>query len=348
MLPRLKEKYLELKNVYSKVLQYEVYKLFSNLKALAQLKHKGKKAGKLRFKGKGWFKTICYNQSGFKLVKTGKRLDRLHLSKIGDIPMRIHRGIDGSIKQIIIKKYNSGKWYACISFEADNEMEQKPIQNAVGLDMGIKHFLTDSDRKQIENPHYLKEPLKKLKKEQHRLSRKKKKSKNREKLRIKVAKVHEKIINQRNDVLYKLSRYYVNNYNPIAIENLNVKGMVKNHHLAQSISDVAWSTFNQMLSYKAENAGKIVVKVNPRNTTQRCSGCGRIVKKSLAVRTHKCPYCGLVAHRDYNSAIDILKSGLEKIPQGLREFTPVELGPLRKLETISASLIVEAGSHFQN
>jgi putative transposase len=103
-----------------------------------------------------------------------------------------------------------------------------------------------------------------------------------------------------------------------------------------------------MLSYKAENAGRIVVKVDPRNTTQRCSRCGRIVKKSLAVRTHKCPYCGLEIERDYNSAIDILKLGLEKLPQELRKVTPVEIEPLQKLEPISASSVVEVGSHFQN
>jgi putative transposase len=130
----------------------------------------------------------------------------------------------------------------------------------------------------------------------------------------------------------------------IAIENLNLKGMARNHKLAQSISDVSWSTFAQMLSYKAENAGRIVIKVDPRNTTQRCSRCGRIIKKSLAVRTHRCPYCGLVVHRDYNSARDILRLGLEKLPQGLREFTPVEIEPLQKLEPISASSVVEAGN----
>jgi putative transposase len=134
----------------------------------------------------------------------------------------------------------------------------------------------------------------------------------------------------------------------IAIENLNVKGMARNHHLSSSISDVAWNKFAQMLSYKAENAGRIVIKVDPRNTSQRCSGCGRIIKKSLAVRTHRCPYCGLELDRDYNSARDKLKLGLEKLPQGLREFTPVELEPLQELETIPASLIVEAGSHLPN
>jgi putative transposase len=120
--------------------------------------------------------------------------------------------------------------------------------------------------------------------------------------------------------------------------------MLRNHKLSLSISEVAWNKFAEMLAYKAGNVSKLVVRVNPRNTTQRCSRCGGIVKKSLAVRTHRCPYCGLELDRDYNSAPDVLKLGLEKLPQGLREVTPVEIGPLRELEPIPASLIVEAGS----
>jgi putative transposase len=345
-LPKLKEKYPELKQVYSKVLQHEVYRLFSNLRALAQLKKNGKKVGRLRFKGKGWFKTFTYNQSGFELRKTGKRWDRLWLSKIGAIPIRVHREIDGNIKQIVIKRYNSGEWFAWGSVESENESEQKPIQKAVGLDVGLEHFLTDSDGKQIENPHHLKKTQKRLKRRQKKVSRKEKDSENRNKQRMRVASLHERVTNQRDDFLHKLSRYYVDHYDLIAIEDLNIRGMLRNHKLSSSISDVAWNKFAEMLAYKAGNAGKLVVRVNPRNTTQRCGRCGRIVKKSLAVRIHRCPYCGLVAHRDYNSAIDILKLGLEKIPQGLREFKPVELGPLRELEPIPASSIVEAGSHL--
>jgi putative transposase len=345
-LPKLKEKYPELKQVYSKVIQHEVYRLFSNLRALAQLKKNGKKVGRLRFKGKGWFKTFTYNQSGFELRKTGKRLDRLCLSKIGAIPIRVHREIEGNIKQIMIKRYNSGKWYACVSAEAENEPEQKPIQKAVGLDVGLEHFLTDSDGKQIENPHHLKKPLKRLKRRQKKLSKKEKDSENRNKQRMRVASLHERVTSQRDDFLHKLSRYYVESYELIALEDLNIRGMLRNHKLSSSISDVAWNKFAEMLAYKAENACKLVVRVSPRNTTQRCSRCGRLVKKGLAERTHRCPSCGLELDRDYNSAIDILKSGLEKIPQGLREFTPVEIGPLRELETIPASSIVEAGSHL--
>jgi putative transposase len=156
MLPKLKEKYPELKEVHSKVLQHEVYGLFSNLRALAQLKKNGKRVGRLRFKGKGWFKTFTFNQSGFELRKTGKRLDRLWLSKVGDIPIRIHREIEGNIKQIVIKRYNSGEWWGCVLVESENKPEQRPIQKAVGLDVGLEHFTTDSDGKQIENSHHLK------------------------------------------------------------------------------------------------------------------------------------------------------------------------------------------------
>jgi putative transposase len=345
-LPKLKEKYPELKEVYSKVLQHEVYRLFSNLKALAKLKEKGKKVGRLRFKGNGWFKTFTYNQSGFELRKTGKRLDRLHLSKIGDVPIRIHRELEGSIKQIVIKKRNSGKWYACVSVEAGNKPEQRPIQEAVGLDVGVEHFTTDSDGKQIENLHHLKKTLKRLKRRQKKLSRTEKDSNRRNKQRIRVASLHERVTNQRDDFLHKLSSYYVESYDLIALEDLNIRGMLRNPHLSSSISEVAWNKFTEMLAYKAENAGKLVVRVSPRNTTQRCSRCNRLVKKSLAERTHRCPYCGLELDRDYNSAINILKSGLEKLPQGLREFKPVEIGPLRELETIPASSIVEAGRHL--
>jgi putative transposase len=185
-----------------------------------------------------------------------------------------------------------------------------------------------------------------LKRRQKKLSRKEKDSENRNKQRIRVASLHERVTNQREDFLHKLSRYYVDRYDFIAVEDLNIRGMLRNHKLSSSISDVAWNKFAETLAYKAGNAGKLVVRVSPRNTTQRCSRCGGIAKKGLAERTHKCPYCGLEFDRDYNSALDILKFGLEKLPQGLREFTPVELGPLRKLETISASSIVEAGSHL--
>ncbi|MDI6902460.1 MAG: transposase [Methanocellales archaeon] len=207
--------------------------------------------------------------------------------------------------------------------EDERKVEEKSIQRAVGLDMGITHFVTDSDGVQIENPHCLKKTLKKLRKEQRKLSRKKKGSKNRDKQRVKVAKVHERIVNQRNDFLHKLSRYYVDSYDLIVMENLNVKGMVRSH-LARSISDVAWSAFAGMLSYKAGNAGKIIVKVNPRGTSQ-------IYK-----------YGEL--DRDYNASLNVLERGLEKVGMGQTEYTPVDIEPLRHID---ASSVVEAGSSLR-
>ncbi|MDI6806591.1 MAG: RNA-guided endonuclease TnpB family protein, partial [Candidatus Aenigmarchaeota archaeon] len=187
----------------------------------------------------------------------------------------------------------------------------------------IKHFLTDSDGLQIENLN-LDKFYKRVGREQKKLSRKEKDSRKREKQRIRVAKLHEKIVNQREDFLHKLSRYYVDNYDFIAVEDLNIKNMVRNHYLSKHISDVSWRRFVGMLSYKAENAGKVVVKVDPRGTSQEYK-FGKLDK-------------------DYNASLNILKRGLEKLGMGQAEFTPVETRPL----PIRASSVVESGSSLHS
>jgi putative transposase len=315
-LPKLKREKLELNRVYSKVLQVVLYQLYSNLKALSQLKKNGKKVGRLRFKGKGWFKTFIYNQSGFKIIKTGKRLDLLRLSKIGNIPIRIHRKIKGNIKQVIIKRHNSGKWFVCICVEEEMQVEKKDLQTAIGIDVGIKHFLTDSDGRQIENPRFNEKTLQRIMVVQHWLSRRRKGSKNREKQRIKLAKLYEKLVNQRDDFLHKLSRFYVNNYSLIAVENLNIKGMVRNHNLAGKILDASWGKFLQLLESKAERAGTQVVRVNPRGTSKE--------------------YRFGNLDRDYNASLNILMRGWGS-PEAPAEMKPLPVG-------IPARLIIEAGS----
>jgi len=317
-LPSLKRDKPELKNINSKVLQMVLYQLYSNLKALSQLKKSGKKVGKLRFKGKGWWKTFCCNQSGFKITKTRKRLDILHLSKIGDILIRVHREVKGKIKQVIIKRHSSGKWFACICVEQEIQIEKRNVRSVVGIDVGVKHFLTDSDGRQIENPKFYEKTLKRIEVAQHWLSRRQKGSRNREKQRVKLAKLIEKVVNQRDDFLHKLSRFYVENYDLIATENLNIKGMVRNHNLAGRILDASWGKFLQMLSYKAENAGGMVVKVNPRGTSKEYK-FGNL-------------------DRDYNASLNILMRGWDS-PK-----TPVEMGPLRELTQVPVSSVVEAGS----
>lgn len=312
LIVKLKEEMPKLKQVYSKVLQMINYQLWSNIKALANLKKNGKKIGRLRFKG-NWFKTMNFNQSGFKLK--GKKLI---LSKIGEVPIKLHRKINHKVKGVIIKHEGSGKWHAI--FQVENTSNLLPKTNrAVGIDVGLKHFLTDSEGRRVENPCFYRRTLERMKIVQHWLSKKKKGSKNREKQRIKLAKLHERLVNQRNDFLHKLSRFYVNNYDFIAVENLNISGMVRNHNLAQKILDASWGKFLQILSYKAENAGKIVMKVNPRGTSKGFK------------------YGEL--DRDYNASLNILERGLSGLG---RPWVPAEAEPL--LVEIPASSIIEAGS----
>jgi putative transposase len=188
--------------------------------------------------------------------------------------------------------------------------------------MGIKFFLSDSDGRQIENPKFYTHTLERIKKEQRKVSKKKKGSRNRKKQIIRLGKLHQRLTNQRDDFLHKLSRFYVDTYDLIAVEDLNVKGMPKNHHLAPSILDASWSKFSGLLSYKAASAGRIMIKVNPRGTSKE----------------HK---YGAEIDRDYNASINILERGL--LGQGL-PFVPCEVEPLRKLTFVPASSIVEAGS----
>ena len=314
------------KQLHSKAMQYECYRLFSNLRALAKTKGK-RKVGRLRFKGKGWFKTFTYNQSGFKLINNGKRHQTLWLSKIGDIPIRCHRNIKGNIKQITIKRQQSGKWFASICEERKEEIKQVKIKKIVGIDLGLTDIVWDSDNDKIENPRHLKKQADKLVHLQRKMSKKKKKSNNRNKWRIRLARQYEKLTNSRDDFLHKTSRYYVNKYDAIGMEDMPITNMVHNHKLSKSILDSCWGRFRQFVSYKAENAGKLYVPVDYKGTTQRCSQCGETVKKELWNREHKCK-CGFVAPRDYNSALEIRRLCLLEIRQELPKSTLAEMEAL--------------------
>ncbi len=310
-IPKLKEQYPELNEIYSKTLQYECYRLFSNLRALSRLKKNGKNIGCLRFKGKDWFKTFTYNQSGFVLEIKNRKYNKLHLSKIGSLSIRTHRIINGEIKQVQIKRECSGKWFALLCIHKREEKPRVKTNKQIGLDLGTINFIYDSDGNHINHPKFLNKSLKKLAAEQRKLSKKKKGSSNRIKQKIRVAKVHEIICNQRNDFLHKLSRKYVNNYDFMAAEDLNIRNIIEKSYSARNIMDASWNSFLQMLRYKAESAGTSFVKVDPRDTTSKCYKCGTIVKKQLYERIHKCS-CGLEIDRDYNAALNILKLGLDK------------------------------------
>jgi len=350
-LPGLKEEWTELNDVHSKTLQMVNHRLHSNISRLEEDRDSRPGAiHALRFKGKGWYNSFTYNQSGYKIKETGNRHDQLHLSKIGDIPIQLHRPIQGDIKQITVKKYDSDKWFACIQVET--EPRPKPTKDelkAVGIDLGLNTFAVDTEGKAIGHPKNLRRAEQRLAKDQQDLSRKEKGSENWKKQKTRVAKLHDRAKNQRRDFLHKLSTAYVQNHDIIAVEDLSVKNMVQNRSLSKSISDSGWRTFIEMLSYKASKAGKTVVKVNPSGTTTDCSVCGEPVEKELEEREHLCPECGTEMHRDYNAARNVLYRGIEKLEdlgKGQAEDTPVDTGPLQNegLSRISASQVVEAGS----
>ena len=326
LIPNLKVENLNLSKVYSKVLQMVNYTLHSNIAGLAALKKRGKKVGHLRYKGEGWYNTLNYNQSGFKIDQDHSRL---HLSKIGDIKIKLHQKIKGCIKAVIIKREGKN-WYAIV--QAGQEIVPLPgTGKSVGIDVGLKAFAVDSDGNSIENPRYAEKSAKRLAKFQRRLAKCKKGSNNRKEIKAKISKIHKRINNQRDDFLHKLSRLYVNNYDNICIEDLDVKGLKEKGHntgMHRSIHDASWAKFAFMRSYKAQSAGRKLISVDPRNTTQRCSNCGSIVRKELSERIHECPYCGFVADRDYNSSRNILIAGMEQPVE------PIEPKPLHHISVM--------------
>lgn len=353
-LPDLKEEWQELSDVYSKTLQMVNHRLHSNISGLIKRKENGvnnrqQATNALRFKGKGWYSSFTYNQSGYKIKETSTRHDLLKLSKIGEIPIQLHRSIQGKIKQVTVKKYRSGKWYACIQIETEPRPEpSKDELRAVGIDLGLNSFTVDTEGRSIGHPENLRQAEKRLARAQRNLFRKEKGSENWKKQKTRVAKLHERVKNRRIDFLHKLSTAYVENYDVICVEDLSVSNMVRNRSLSKSISDSGWRTFIQMLSYKASKAGKTVEEVPPAGTTTNCSVCGEKVPKNLDEREHICPNCGAEMHRDYNSAWNVLYKGLEQldIGKGQAEVTPTDMEPLQEpeLRLVPASSVVELGS----
>jgi putative transposase len=200
-------------------------------------------------------------------------------------------------------------WYLQGVCETEPEVLPKK-DNAVGLDMGIRYLVADSNGHIIENPKHAKKSAKKLARAQRKQASCKKGSQRRKKAKHLVARIHERISNQRKDTLHKASHHYVNSYQTIAIEDLKPANMVRNHCLAFSIADASWGMFRHYLESKAEHAGRQVIAVAPHYTSQTCSQCGEYVHKSLSVRTHVCPHCGYIADRDENAARNIVHAGL--------------------------------------
>ena len=243
--------------------------------------------------------------------------NRLFIPKFREgIKCRLHREIRGKIGKVTISKMSSGKYFVSVLTEEEYITPIEKSGKSVGVDLGLKDFLITSEGEVFKNNRYTRKYERKLEKAQRHLSRKKKGSRGFENQRLKVARIYEKISNSRTDYLNKCSISIVQRYDTIFIEDLNVKGMIKNHHLAKSISDVSWGSFVTMLTYKADWNDKKVVKIDRYfPSSQTCNVCGHVNKKikDLSVREWECPDCHTHHNRDVNAAINILHLGLNKI-----------------------------------
>ncbi len=309
-LPVIRKIREDVKTVNAQVLQdvlRRIDKIYQNyFKRVTQ----DKKIGNPRFKGKNRYNSFTYPSPNYSAFFFSD--NKLHLSKIGKIKIKVHREIAGTIKTCTIIRNSTGKWFASISVECEKEVLE-PINRNIGLDVGLTHFATLSNGEIVSNPRFFKTDEKALANAQRKLSREKKGSKERNKRRKVVARIYERIKNRRNNFAHQFSRNLVNNFDKIFFEDLNIKGMMKNHCLAKAIGDAAWNQTIAFTKYKAENAGRLCALVNPRNTSQNCSGCGVKVEKSLSERVHNCTNCKLVMDRDLNAAKNILTLGLQSL-----------------------------------
>lgn len=307
-IPLMKQKNPYMQAVYSSVLQdvsFRINRSYDNF--FRRVKQGKEKAGFPKFKSRRDYDSLSYpSPQGIKLLDNG----RLHLSKIGEIKIGLHREISGTIKTCTVIRRN-GKYYASLACEVAEETVEHTGKN-VGIDVGISNYVTTSDGEFFPKLDAYRKAEKHLKFFQRQVSRRTKGSARRRKAVELLAKAHEKVANQRKYIAHVVSRKLVNNYDMIAHEDLSITSMVKDNRLSKSITDASWGMLFGFLKYKAESAGKEVIPVNPAYTSQICSNCGEMVKKKLSQRQHICPKCGLNIDRDVNAAINILHAALNK------------------------------------
>nr|MDJ0731554.1 RNA-guided endonuclease TnpB family protein [Crocosphaera sp.] len=311
LLPQLKKEYEWLTDAYSQCLQVVALNLSTAYKNFFD-----KRAKLPRFKSKHGRQSISYPAN----VKFEG--DYLKLPKIGLVYCVRHREFEGTIKTVTISKNSDGKYYASVLVDDGKDQPETSTEGkAIGIDLGLTDFAVTSDGSKFDNPRHLAKHQQNLKRKQQKLSRQQKGSNNRQKARKIVAKVHSKISRCREDFLHKLSRKIVNENQVIAVENLNVKGMVRNHNLAKAISDCGWGMFCTMLKYKAENEGKTYIEVDrffPSSKT--CNVClNQVESLPLDVRNWTCEHCQTNHDRDINASINIRNEALRILSLGTSE-----------------------------
>ncbi len=276
---------------------------------------KGKpgKKGFPRFKKHQTHGSVEYKTCGWKLSEDKRYITFTDGFKAGTFKLWGTRDLHfyqlNQIKRVRVVRRADG-YYAQFCLDVERVEKREPTGNTVGLDVGLNHFYTDSEGETVENPRYLRKSEKALKRLSRRLSRTEKGSKNRAKARKKLGCKHLKVSRQRKDFVVKLAKCVVQSNDLVAYEDLKVRNLVKNKKLSKSISDAAWSMFRDWLEYFGKVFGVATVAVPPHYTSQNCSSCGSVVKKSLSTRTHRCAKCVLVLDRDWNAAINILELAL--------------------------------------
>ncbi len=313
-LKETKKIFPEYKDIYSEVQQINIQRLEKAWWRWLTPDKTLKRAGRPSFKKKGKLRSFCFSRVNHPKAACFLTGTTLRIPRIGEIPVIVHRPIlNGfTLKTATIVKKADG-WYVCLSIEDGSVPKLMPIdtiKTAVGIDVGLEKFLATSDGKIVPIQQTRRKAQNHLGRQQRKLANQQKGSANYQKQANKVAKIHQRIQRQRKDFHYKTAHFLVRQYDLIAVEDLNIKGLARTHW-GKSILDAAWGSFMTILEAVAVIRGVRVVKVNPNNTSQDCSGCGVKVKKDLSIRWHSCPHCHTELDRDINAAINILHRAIE-------------------------------------
>lgn len=309
-IPVLKKDHEFLNDAFSQCLQDVSTRLDLAFRAFFRRLKTNEKPGYPRFRGKFRYDSFTYPQAGFKLLN-----NTLQLSKIGNVKIKLHRPIEGTVKTCTVRRSATGKWFVTFACDIDHIPSEKPVEKAVGLDMGLESFTTLSNGEKIENPRFFRSEEKSLKKAQRKLSKQEKGSKARSKARKIVARVHERISNKRHNFAHQLSRRITNQFDTICVEDLRINDMKKENFrcINKSIGDAAWRMFLDFLRYKAEYAGSRYIRNNPAYTSQTCSVCGNRQKLKLSDRIFHCLCCDSKIDRDLNASLNILALGMQSL-----------------------------------
>ena len=335
-LPAIKQLREEYQDIHSQVQQDVLRRLDKAMQAFFRRVMNGDKPGYPRFKSGDRYDSFTYPQGGYELIG-----NRLHLSKIGAIKIKVHREITGKIKTCTIKR-DGAHWYAILTseYEFDPSITFHASEEEIGIDLGVNSFAVLSDGTAIENPRFYRKTEEQIKAAHRKVARRKLHSHRRQHAKRELSRLYRKVRHRRRDFLHQEARKLVNRYGVLVFEELKVVTMTKapapkqdektglylpngaaaKGGLNKSILDAGWGEFVMLCSRKAEEAGGTVVRVPPKNTSQQCSGCRKMVPKDLSVRWHSCPHCGAELDRDHNAARNILRcyqdnKGAGSVPQ---------------------------------